>query len=144
MEDKGYLHNSALGPLTRRDCPGAPSRKLGPSLALSSFGRTTSLCPGCEAISQVRPGSLPQPWGGKDTQGRPTLGFRNVAFTTLHTKVTPAHTHTGSQNHSWEPDSHIHDEEPACPPRYGPHRCAAKPACCRYPQRPQSARSETG
>lgn len=45
-EGTPHLRSWALGPLVHQDCPGAPSRTPGPSLALSSFDRTTSLCRG--------------------------------------------------------------------------------------------------
>lgn len=41
-EGRWHLRSWALGPLPHQDCPRAPSRTLGPNLALSSFGRTTS------------------------------------------------------------------------------------------------------
>lgn len=61
-EGRWHLRSWALGPLPHQDCPRAPSRTLGPNLALSSFGRTTSLGGevGGEAVSLGRPRSLPQ------------------------------------------------------------------------------------
>ena len=63
-EGSRYLHSWVLGPRLHQDCPEAPSRTLGPSHALSSFGRTTNLCQGYGAVSLGGSGSLPQPSPG--------------------------------------------------------------------------------
>lgn len=45
-EGRKHLRSWDLGPPPRPDCQGAPDRMQGPNLALSSSGKTTSLCRG--------------------------------------------------------------------------------------------------
>lgn len=108
----GHLHSWALDPLIHQDCPGAPSRMPEPSHALSSFGRTTSLCRGCGAMSQGGSGaSLGHRWGwgrgGQDAEpqaSNPGIQRRHLPHSP-HRNPKPWYTQ-GSQNYSSELTSH--------------------------------------
>lgn len=97
----GHLHSWALDPLIHQDCPGAPSRMPEPSHALSSFGRTTSLCRGCGAMSQGGSGaSLGHRWGwGRGGSGCRATGIQpwdsETSPSPLSTPKSHALVHTG-------------------------------------------------
>lgn len=69
-EGREHLRSWDPGPLPHQDCRGAPSRMRGPSLSLSSSGKTTSLC---QEYRETSEGWCPAAFfsheGGGNTEG---------------------------------------------------------------------------